>query len=84
MKNYIANGKALWCIMHRRELDHQLDSGSWDTSKAYVRRTLEKCIELGRRYRHAGKPNRDDKYEAFRLLGAAVSSFPLRVMTLGR
>ena len=60
-------------------LTHLSDSGSWDTSKAYVRRTLEKSIELGRRYRNADKPKREDKYEAFRLLGAAVSSFSLHV-----
>ena len=53
------------------------DSGTWDTSRAYVRRTLEKCIELGRRYRNSDQPRSEDKYEAFRLLGAAVSSSSL-------
>jgi hypothetical protein len=64
---------------HYCEPDHPTDSGSWDTSKAYVRRTLEKCIELGRRYRNSEKPQREDKYEAFRLLGAAVSPLSLYV-----
>lgn len=65
------------------DLAHVTDSGTWDTSRAYVRRTLEKCIELGRRYRNSEKPRREDKYEAFRLLGAAVSSPHLRVACQG-
>ncbi|KAJ8474187.1 hypothetical protein ONZ45_g16038 [Pleurotus djamor] len=46
------------------------ENGNWDTSKALVRRTLERCIHLGRQYRAQG--NKDDEYEAFRLLGTAL------------
>ncbi|KDQ31832.1 hypothetical protein PLEOSDRAFT_1053107 [Pleurotus ostreatus PC15] len=46
------------------------ENGRWDTSKALVRRTLEKCIHLGRQYRSQGR--KDDEYEAFRLLGTAL------------
>ena len=46
------------------------ENGSWDTSKALVRRTLERCIHLGRQYRSTN--NKADQYEAFRLLGQAV------------
>lgn len=68
-------------------LGHPPDEGTWDTSRAYVRRTLEKCIELGRRYRNSDEPRREDKYESFRLLGAAVSPsslFVTREWTQGR
>ncbi|KZT04457.1 Het-C-domain-containing protein [Laetiporus sulphureus 93-53] len=44
--------------------------GTWDTSKALVRRTLHKCIEYGRRYRSNG--NKEDEYESYRLLGQAL------------
>lgn len=43
------------------------ESGHWDTSKALVRRTLEKCIQLGRHARSTGR--KDDEYESYRLLG---------------
>jgi hypothetical protein len=43
------------------------ESGSWDTSKSLVRRTLERCIHLGRQYRQSGR--KEDEHEAFRLLG---------------
>ncbi|KAF9225961.1 Het-C-domain-containing protein [Gyrodon lividus] len=46
------------------------ENGSWDTSKALVRRTLERCIHLGRQYRATN--NKADQYEAFRLLGQAL------------
>ena len=46
------------------------ESGSWDTSKALVRRTLQRCIETGRRHRAQGM--KQDEYEAYRLLGQAV------------
>ncbi|KAF8965033.1 heterokaryon incompatibility protein Het-C-domain-containing protein [Flammula alnicola] len=46
------------------------EQGSWDTSKALVRRTLEKCIHLGRQNRSNGM--KQDEYEAFRLLGQAM------------
>ncbi|KIJ15941.1 hypothetical protein PAXINDRAFT_168915 [Paxillus involutus ATCC 200175] len=46
------------------------ENPSWDTSKALVRRTLERCIHLGRQYRTT--KNKADQYEAFRLLGQAL------------
>ncbi|KAJ6595877.1 heterokaryon incompatibility protein HET-C [Mycena vulgaris] len=46
------------------------DTGHWDTSRALVRRTLERCIHLGRQHRSQGK--KEDEYEAYRLLGQAL------------
>ncbi|KIM46972.1 hypothetical protein M413DRAFT_440527 [Hebeloma cylindrosporum] len=46
------------------------EQGPWDTSRALVRRTLEKCIHLGRQHRSSGQ--KQDEYEAFRLLGQAL------------
>ncbi|KDR80036.1 hypothetical protein GALMADRAFT_242249 [Galerina marginata CBS 339.88] len=46
------------------------EQGSWDTSKALVRRTLEQCIHRGRQNRANGE--KADEYEAFRLLGQAL------------
>ncbi|KAE8216958.1 hypothetical protein CF319_g8838, partial [Tilletia indica] len=46
------------------------ESGNWDTSSALVRRTLTKCIEMGRRARQSGRA--EDLYEAYRLLGQAL------------
>ena len=46
------------------------EQGHWDTSKALARRTLERCIQIGRQNRTSGK--KQDEYEAFRLLGQAV------------
>ncbi|KAI6129492.1 heterokaryon incompatibility protein Het-C-domain-containing protein [Pisolithus croceorrhizus] len=46
------------------------ENGNWDTSKAFVRRTLERCIYLGRQYRSTN--NKTDQCEAFRLLGQAL------------
>ncbi|TEB34401.1 Het-C-domain-containing protein [Coprinellus micaceus] len=46
------------------------ESGHWDTSKALVRRTLERCIHLGRQHRQSGQ--KQDEYEALRLLGTAL------------
>lgn len=43
------------------------EQGHWDTSKALVRRTLEKCIHFGRQ--HRAKGDTKDEYEAYRLLG---------------
>ncbi|XP_006463378.1 hypothetical protein AGABI2DRAFT_225120 [Agaricus bisporus var. bisporus H97] len=43
------------------------ENGSWDTSKALVRRTLERCIHLGRL--HRSQSRKQDEYEAYRLLG---------------
>ena len=72
MKNYIANGKdssphgdpsfLLTCGYS--------EVGPWDTSKALVRRTLERCIHIGRLHRAQGR--KEDEYEAYRLLGQAV------------
>ena len=56
------------------------ENGSWDTSKALVRRTLERCIELGRRHRSNG--DKHDEYEAYRLLGQSVSYAISRKYTL--
>jgi hypothetical protein len=47
------------------------ETGSWDTSKALIRRTLERCIHIGRQHRAQGR--KQDEYEAYRLLGQAVS-----------
>ncbi|KAI0281811.1 heterokaryon incompatibility protein HET-C [Russula aff. rugulosa BPL654] len=44
--------------------------GPWDTSKALVRRTVERCIQIGRQFRSQGR--KQDQYEAFRLLGQAL------------
>jgi hypothetical protein len=52
-----------------------LEYGSWDTSKALVRRTVERCIQIGRQHRSQGK--KQDQYEAFRLLGQAVCPITL-------
>lgn len=59
-----------------------IESGGWDTSKALVRRTLEECIRRGRAQRANGQ--KADEYEAYRLLGQAVSAqqrFPLVYLT---
>nr|AIC33785.1 heterokaryon incompatibility protein C [Puccinia cf. psidii AE-2014] len=44
--------------------------GTWDTSAACVRRTLLKCIQLGRRAKNG---RQEDYHESYRLLGSAVS-----------
>lgn len=46
------------------------ESGGWDTSKALVRRVLQQCIDMGRRYNQTNR--KEDHYEAYRLLGQAV------------
>ncbi|KAH9941705.1 heterokaryon incompatibility protein HET-C [Epithele typhae] len=46
------------------------ENGGWDTSKALVRRTLERCIQIGRQARAGG--NKVDTYESYRLLGQAL------------
>jgi len=71
MKNYIANGRLLrdvWLIL--LTIKSITEHGPWDTSKALVRRTLHKCIQLGREDRAHG--SKADEYEAYRLLGQAV------------
>lgn len=78
MKNYIANG--WWSLSnHISPLSRDTEQGHWDTSKALVRRTLERCIHIGRQNRSNGQ--KQDEYEAFRLLGQAVSImfFPLHL-----
>ncbi|KAF9010021.1 heterokaryon incompatibility protein Het-C-domain-containing protein [Cyathus striatus] len=46
------------------------EGANWDTSKALVRRTLERCIQFGRAQRSNGR--KQDEYEAYRLLGQAL------------
>ena len=46
------------------------ENGGWDTSKALVRRTFERCIALGRQHRQTNQ--KQDLYEAYRLLGQGV------------
>jgi hypothetical protein len=72
MKNYIANGRCgnpRWFSMLICEC---LEFGPWDTSKALIRRTLERCIHIGRQHRAQGR--KEDEYEAYRLLGQAVGT----------
>ncbi|KLO15072.1 Het-C-domain-containing protein, partial [Schizopora paradoxa] len=45
------------------------ENRGWDTSTAHIRRTLEKCIEHGRRSQGREGP---DLFEAYRLLGTAL------------
>ena len=47
------------------------ESGTWDTSKALARRTFERCIAFGRQHRQTDQ--KQDLYEAYRLLGQGVS-----------
>jgi len=70
MKNYIANGKCDSIRSYSMLIYKYLEYGPWDTSKALVRRTLERCIHIGRQHRSQGR--KQDQYEAFRLLGQAV------------
>ncbi|KAH8106508.1 Het-C-domain-containing protein [Phellopilus nigrolimitatus] len=46
------------------------ENGTWDTSKTLVRRTLERCIQFGRKHRSSGQ--KEDLYESYRLLGQAL------------
>ena len=59
--------------MYRCSVSHSFiaEDGGWDTSRALVRRTLEECIRRGRAQRANGQ--KADEYEAYRLLGQAVS-----------
>lgn len=70
MKNYIANGKCDTPRWYSVLTCKYLEYGPWDTSKALVRRTVERCIQIGRQFRSQGR--KQDQYEAFRLLGQAV------------
>jgi hypothetical protein len=60
-------------IDHRTGMKNYIanEQGGWDTSRALVRRTLEQCIQLGRQNRARGQ--KQDEYEAYRLLGTSVS-----------
>jgi hypothetical protein len=72
MKNYIANGSSLHLFPFDFEwLMDVIENGHWDTSKALVRRVLQQCTHLGRKFKSSG--DNADQYEAFRLLGQAVS-----------
>lgn len=53
-----------------------VEDGGWDTSKTLVRKTLEECIRRGRAQRTNGQ--KADEYEAYRLLGQAVSAHVFR------
>lgn len=46
------------------------EKGGWPTSSEYVRKSLQKCIELGRKARDGGEEL--DQFEAFRLLGQSL------------
>lgn len=46
------------------------EDGTWDTSKALIRRTIEKCIHYGRQ--HRANDQKADLYESYRLLGTAL------------
>lgn len=47
-----------------------MEGHGWDTSKACIRRTIERCIHHGRLHRSTGRT--EDEYEAYRLLGQAM------------
>lgn len=81
MKNYIANGTLSSLTFNLTRLliiTMCTEQGHWDTSKALVRRTLERCIHIGRQNRVSG--DKHDEYEAFRLLGQAVR-YPLSLIS---
>ncbi|KAG5350799.1 hypothetical protein C0989_009227 [Termitomyces sp. Mn162] len=46
------------------------EQGTWDTSKALVRRLIERCVHLGRQHRAQGR--KQDEYEAYRILGTLL------------
>ncbi|KAH0581396.1 hypothetical protein H2248_012481 [Termitomyces sp. 'cryptogamus'] len=46
------------------------EQGTWDTSKALVRRLIERCVHLGRQHRTQGR--KQDEYEAYRILGTLL------------
>lgn len=70
MKNYIANGSDSNIQFRSILTSIYAEVGPWDTSKSLVRRTLERCIHIGRQYRAEGR--KQDEYESYRLLGQAV------------
>jgi hypothetical protein len=73
MKNYIANGSNRHIQFGSLLTSNYADVGPWDTSKALVRRTLERCIHIGRQFRAQGR--KEDEYESYRLLGQAVRTW---------
>jgi hypothetical protein len=73
MKNYIANGSNRHIQFRSILTSDYADVGPWDTSKALVRRTLERCIHIGRQFRAQGR--KEDEYESYRLLGQAVCTW---------
>ncbi|KAK9449099.1 heterokaryon incompatibility protein Het-C-domain-containing protein [Limtongia smithiae] len=46
------------------------EDGRWSTSAAYIRSSLTRSIECGRKFHSIG--NKADRYEAFRLMGQAL------------
>ena len=80
MKNYIANGECLHSPISDvafADAWRFVENGTWDTSKALVRRTIEKCVQLGRAAK-ASSSRAEEKanlYESYRLLGQAVCSY---------
>ncbi|KAG8858283.1 hypothetical protein FRB96_005414 [Tulasnella sp. 330] len=48
------------------------ESGTWDTTTKYIRRTLIECVEKGRDAHTSGKQG--TKNDAYRLLGAALGN----------
>jgi hypothetical protein len=40
------------------------ESGGWDTSKALVRRLIDRCVHVGRQHRANGR--KEDEYEGER------------------
>jgi hypothetical protein len=74
MKNYIANGRCGDPHWFSMLICKYLEFGPWETSKALIRRTLERCIHIGRQHRAQGR--KQDEYEAYRLLGQAVCRIP--------
>ncbi len=78
LKVNAANGMKVWrsnSYLPFRNLTHSAknyiatEGYSWDTSAAFIRRTLTQCIRLGRKAR--GKDN-ETMWEAFRLLGTGL------------
>lgn len=45
-----------------------------------MRRTLERCIHLGRQHRAQGR--KEDEYEAYRLLGQAVRTYATHIYSV--
>ena len=67
-------------VFERRVPDHSAEDGNWDTSSALVRRTLQECIDMGRRFKQTN--NKADAYQAFQLLGKALHTLCDRWMSV--